>query len=272
MRQIVPNFPNVRGFFSAAFAFSFLTLIGLFLSACSSSSSYVKRSDLTSGGGGVFEVDEQKTVQRRIRKQEPWEVFAKGRNFLGESLRSDDARLGDAALSRGDTREALRLYRKALSGYPSMSDEEAIIYRVASVELSSDSAEAALSTLSRYFQEKSKDENDIDARFALLFAYAYGARGDVEQSLAWFSQASRSKSASPTILSASTSGIRGLLRKLPAQQFEMMSLQWKGDTTINRMIAEERYYRQTSNQPTPSRFAGGRFWDALRANSLFHLL
>ncbi len=183
------------------------------------------------------------TLSRNIRRM-PWELWAHGRDLEGTRIADISIARGDDMLRQGKRSEALVEYQEALKGRLSPAVSRALTFRIAAEQLSLDTAEAALVTLSTYFRSQGQGVAQVSPRFALLFGYAYGRNGDFDQSISWFSRAHDSSGPSESIGESATLAIDSLLVSIPSDKLDAASGQWKNNLLISAAIGRERGRRQ----------------------------
>jgi ABC-type branched-subunit amino acid transport system substrate-binding protein len=187
----------------------------------------------------------------------PWEVWALGRDLQGGPLADRILLEADELVRRGEREAALKVYRSIDQRRLTPLEREAAALRIASTQLSLDEARAALTTLSSYFRSAGKSEADVDPRFCLIFAYAYGRLLDFDQSLAWFSRTQRVAGAAGLREPAGL-GIRLLLRAIESEALYTLSKNWTTDSFVYTFIGQERRRRV---QPGYELLASsGPFW------------
>lgn len=173
----------------------------------------------------------------------PWEIWPLGTDLRGSPLRNPFMRQGDTSLRSGQRAKALESYSSARATPLAPSENEALVIRLASTELALDQPNKALTTLSNYFRTTGQAVDDVDARFSILFGYAYGRRADVDQSLAWFSRAARLTGRDPGLRDVAEQGARSLLRTIPEVRLAALTEQWNSDVFVRPLVGEERSRR-----------------------------
>ncbi|MGA1191581.1 MAG: penicillin-binding protein activator, partial [Bdellovibrionota bacterium] len=127
------------------------------------------------------------------------------------------------------------------------------------------SPEKTLRILSDYFRESGRAEESVTAPFSLLFAFAYGVRGDIDQSLAWFSRTNRIHAGVGGFSEAASSGLRALLRVPTQNELMLIGERWASDSFVSLILGQE--LRRRNLEPAPyeevdmedaTRYA--RFW------------
>ena len=195
-----------------------------------------------------------------LAKRMPWETWSFGRDLKGIQLKNAFIVQGDEYLRNDARTKALDFYKKANKAVMTPEEQEALAIRTASVELSLDKSKDALKTLSKYFKTSNKVVDDVDPRYSLLFAYAYGRNADIEQSIAWFSRVNRIEAGRGGLAEASDRGLRMLLKSLSDQEFEKLDPAWGTDSFVSNSMGQERRRRahRAYNPQTASQ--SGPFW------------
>ncbi|MBN8549490.1 MAG: penicillin-binding protein activator [Deltaproteobacteria bacterium] len=173
----------------------------------------------------------------------PWEIWPLGTDLAGQPFKSPLISEGDKELRAGRREQALEKYLQAQSGPLSGAEAEALVMRIASTELALDQPNKSLTTLSNYFRTSGKVVDDVDARFSLIFAYAYQRRGDLGQSMAWFARVAKVGLNQPGMRDAAERGVGTLVRSLPDDRLNEVSEQWSTETFIRVLVGEERSRR-----------------------------
>lgn len=175
----------------------------------------------------------------------PWELWSYGRDLKGDQITSPAIIRGDQTLRTGDRAGALNAYKEALTQNLSHAEREALMFRIAGVELALDKPNDVLVRLSDYFRNQRATIADVPPRFGLLFGYAYGRAGDYLQAVSWFS---RAKEISTGSLSAATEAALGrLLSTATDEKLNELNASWSGDLFVNGKIGEERARRASSD-------------------------
>lgn len=186
----------------------------------------------------------------------PWEVWPLNADLDGVPLRAVQLLRADEMVRFGERKLALDAYRAINPLTLAPNERAALALRIASTELALGDAQAALVTLSRHFGTQGQSSDEVGLPFSLLFGYAYGRHGDIEQSLAWLSRAQRLLT-DPLARVPSRSieqGMRVVLRSAPQAQLERVSDTWPDDVLVRRLAAEElaRRVQHRIADPTPA--------------------
>lgn len=198
----------------------------------------------------------------RLVKRQPWESWPFNRDLKGRQIRNAVILEGDEYLKRGYARQALERYRLALKDPLSSDSAEALIMRISSTELLLEQPEKALVSMSDFFRKEGKIVDDVDLRFSLLFAYAYGYKGDLEQSIAWFSRVYREADGRGGMADLAVQGLALLLRSLPSSSFEEAAARWSTDLAVNRQVSKERLRRTGVDFIEPeTKLVANKFWE-----------
>lgn len=184
-----------------------------------------------------------------LPKPLPWEVWPRGQDLQGERLRSPLILQGDDLLDQNVRGRALESYYRAQSAPLSPSEQAALVLRIASTELALDQASKSLNTLSAYFRTAGKSVDDVEPQFGIVFGYAYGRSGDVEQTLAWFGRVLREQGSSSLLKPAAERGIRLMLRTVANERLDALTELWSTEGGIRALIGEERARRAAGGTP-----------------------
>lgn len=197
----------------------------------------------------------------------PWEAWSFSADLSGAPLVHPSILQGDEYLRRGDRRAALEEFKKAYSTKLQLAEQEALVMRKASTELALDRADEALATMSTHFRLSQRSVDEVDPKFSLVFAYAYGRSGDVDQSLAWFSRTFRISRSGPVTASAEQ-GVRLVLRATPSTRLGELVRTWHTDSFVHAAIGEERRRRTQRGYQESSQSFAARFWKEVQSESI----
>jgi ABC-type branched-subunit amino acid transport system substrate-binding protein len=178
----------------------------------------------------------------------------------GERLSNKDLLLGDELVQAGKRRAALDAYLRAKAQPLLPREGEAATVRVASQYLALDQSDKALSTVSTYFKSRGLNENQVELPFSLILAFAYGRKGDLDQSLAWFSRAKRQSLGRGFGAEVAAKGSQLLLRTVPGSNFESMAVKWRTDQFVNEQIGRERLRRASAGYDASGETSMRPFW------------
>lgn len=182
--------------------------------------------------------------EEHVFKPLPWELWQPLSDLNGVPLKRFEIIQGDEFFKQGDRRRALSEYQRIRSPQTLAPEErEALALRVASCQLATKQAPRALTTISEYFHREGKNEEQVDANFAVILGFAYGKTHDLEQSLAWFSRAQKSLGSSGRQSEAAQRGVVWLLRSLNEEEFESSAKVWRGDEFLANYFGQERKRR-----------------------------
>ncbi|RMG43466.1 MAG: penicillin-binding protein activator, partial [Candidatus Dadabacteria bacterium] len=239
----------------------------LLLSGCADTFDRIRETYVTRSEGehtGLIPPQHEENVRQpmEVISRMPWEQWPLGADLNGNPFRNKDLIAGDEYLRRGMYSAALKTFLKIPVSALSPLEEEALVMRIASTQLAVDQPADALETLSSYFRKKGLSVDQVDMRFSLVFAYAYGRLGEINQSLAWFSRVHRLSGGRGGMQEAAAKGVRMLLRSLPEGKFYALAPQWANDSFVRASIGQESRRRASTGT---DRFAGnrriGRFWE-----------
>jgi branched-chain amino acid transport system substrate-binding protein len=221
--------------------------------------------DYSEGGSSLPDYDQVERKPARLVRRLPWETWPLNRDLSGKEISDLTILQGDELLKSGHAAQALEKYRAVAPASLPDHLRGALVMRIASTELALDQPEKALSAMSGYFRELNKIPEDIDVRYSLIFSYSYGRKGDVDQSLAWFSRVNRISGGRGGMGDAASQGVRLLLKSLSNERFEKTASQWNTDSYINGLVGKERLrragadYSPEGESSTPNRFWEGEF-------------
>jgi branched-chain amino acid transport system substrate-binding protein len=215
----------------------------------------IREVDLAGAADSLVELEPQ-----QMSKPLPWELWVYGRSSEGETLTNRDLLVGDEYARQGNYELALAEYSKALSSSTSDLEQRTSYYRQGAMHLALDRADPALQILSDYFKRRSLIVANVDSVGSLLFAYAYGRKGDFDQSLAWFARAEQLTSASNALQQPAISAIQirqnaaqgsaEVLGALSSENFERVATAWTSDSFMRQQIALERSRRAREGEPS----------------------
>lgn len=197
----------------------------------------------------------------RLVKRMPWELWPLNRTMQGYPVKNALIIKGDEHLKENEAQAALREYQQALKTQLTQDEYEALIVRIASTQLRLDLSEQALSTLSRYFQRIGKSVDEVDVRFGIIFAYAYGRKGNYDQSFAWFSRINSISAGRGGMADAATEGASLLIRSIKPQEFSNVANTWAADPFISEIFAKDRLRRERRDFDFGANDQTERFWE-----------
>jgi branched-chain amino acid transport system substrate-binding protein len=233
--------------------FLILLLFSVF-SGCSSRKSKVSLAGRGSSGPAL-EAPSEKTLP-------PFVLWNFGQDLEGQSITDASLRRGDEFYKRGDVSGALSIYRTLDERYLTSQLYGALVVRKASAYLTVDQPQAALDVLSTYFDQANLSAEKVTGIFSLLLAYAYGASGEVDQSLAWFSKTYVTESSSALYSDSAQKGVQYLLNTIPTSDFLTVAAKWKSDPNIGQFVEQEDAIRSTpENKKVYAGPVGGDFWN-----------
>jgi len=178
----------------------------------------------------------------------PWQSWVDHRDLSGRPVTNMALLEGDELFALGHYRNALIKYNQAKNPTASRGEQDALILREAAARLALNSPEKALRILSDYFRESGRAEESVTAPFSLIFAFAYGVRGDIDQSLAWFSRTNRIHAGVGGFSEAASSGLRSLLRIPSRGELIGIGERWTADSFVSLLVGQE--LRRRSLEPS----------------------
>jgi branched-chain amino acid transport system substrate-binding protein len=191
----------------------------------------------------------------------PWERWSLEQDQQGAPLTNYIVLQGDQFFRQGNRRDACAAYYRARKERLNAFEAEALLFRFASCELAYDRPEVALSSVGDYFKAQKIGATEVDARFALLLAYAYGRKGDTEQSLAWFSHVQSASNSHGTLAIAAENGVSMLASTLSDRDLSDMEEFWRTNPFVRRVAMHELRRRHASGLKITQ--ASGRPFDRL---------
>lgn len=197
-----------------------------------------------------IKLPENETLAAR-RDEKPWEVFSLGYDLYGRPLQNRFLALGDEYFSQGLKNQAIGEYLKAETAGDILSpaEEEVAILRISAAELSQDRARESLAILSKYFAQEGRGVDTVKPPFSIVFGYAYGRSGDINQALAWLSRAFRTAAGNAKISTSARTGVDLILRSLSDEKLYDLPSQWLSDTFISGAIGRENRRRAETLTP-----------------------
>lgn len=192
------------------------------------------------------------------RLREPFEVWDFGRDLDRNRLDQRGIGVADELVREGRRREALDRYLSLRSPILIRSDKIALELRIASTQLALGDPTAALDTLTAVYREQKKGVGEVNAPYSLIFAYAYGQKGNFDQSLAWFAKVERITKGSGVVGQAVSYGMRALVRTMPSGNLASSGASFGRDSFVGRFISSEQERRRTATYSQQS--VGDAFW------------
>lgn len=192
----------------------------------------------------------------------PWVMWAARRDLNGQMLTNVSVIQGDEFAAAGDYQRALTEYTRARSQTLPAGERDALAVRIASTYLALDQVDDSLKSLSDHARGQSKQVETIDPFTGLIFAYGYGRKGDIDQSLAWFSRVSQQSTGRDGARNMAEQGVRSLFRTLPEDAFAKIEPTWSQDSFIRAMLGQEARNRaQRGYAAAQNAGIGIRFWE-----------
>lgn len=187
---------------------------------------------------------QEKSLDQRVEpvtEIAPWEVWSQ------ETFGDTDFRQAEALQKNGDFLGAARAYEQAQqSAMAQPLRDEAFLRRVG-VLLKAGQAIAVLRLVSQQVARRGQKIEEVEGRLALVTAFAYELRGDLDQTLAWLGVAYRQGEGLGQVHAVASHEIERILSRLRSQQFEVEAERWSGDPLLGAFFAKEREQR-TSNK------------------------
>lgn len=191
----------------------------------------------------------------------PWETWPLDVDLHGGEIKNFYMQRGDELVFQGKRDQALSFYQQAVGRTLEPEGREALVLRIASCQLALDQPQAALRTIGQFFKSQGRDESNVDPRFSLVLAYAYGRKQDWDQGLAWFSRAQQISTGSLSIKRAAGMGTSLLLRAVPDAKLEAMESVWQSDPFIYSALNSEKRRRTQQGITVGLGEAKRPFWE-----------
>ncbi|RMD88159.1 MAG: hypothetical protein D6808_00180 [Candidatus Dadabacteria bacterium] len=198
------------------------------------------------------------STQKGGPKRFPWERWGRHIDMNGSPIRNFYIKKGDDLIEEGLRKEALSFYLRAQKESISAAEREALIYRIASCYLVLDRPGKALVILTKYFKGRSQGVSSVGIRFSLLFAYAYGRKGDYDQSLAWFSRVYRLARGKGGFAAEAREGVSALLSSIPKDELDVVYESWRSEPFVGPIVARVRADRASGLRKSAYIFGGSR--------------
>jgi branched-chain amino acid transport system substrate-binding protein len=192
-------------------------------------------------------------------KSLPWESWSPGRDLGGQPIKESAVLTGDAYVAEGQRVQALKEYRSVNLNKLTAETRAAVIYRIASMQLAVDQPKKSLASLAMFFEKSKAEVQDVDPRFSLLFAYAYGRTGELDQAFAWFSRVNQLAAGNGGLHDAAGQGVRMLARSIPDEQYQTVVQNWSTDSFVHSLLGQETRRRSSGGIKVVSG-AGRPFW------------
>ncbi len=237
-------------------ALALLVLVAFFFTACSSEK-YSR--PLAAVSGDIREAGVSTSGENL-----PWELWTSGKTLQGAVFRNENIIEGDELVTEGKRKRALELYSSVNQASLTPDEKEALVLRIAGTQLALEMSPKALSTMSAYFRTLGATEDSVNSRFALVFAYAYGHKNNVDQCLAWFARAAKGAKGEAGLAQSAQAGARLFLRTLSDEQITKLTEVWTTDSFVYALVGQERRRRAGQGFVATKR-SGGVFWNVPRS-------
>lgn len=248
-----PNQKSDRGvYYAVAHMLLLLTLI--LVSSCR-----VSNRELWEPNEGIKTPD-LASEPTRIEDRAPFEIWQFKTDLSGGEIANPAMIRGDEYLQTSRYDRALEQYLEARNTALSVKEREANELRIAICQLALGDDKRALTDITDYNRSLSLPVTDVGPQFSLLYGYAYGGTGSVDQSLAWFSRVNRLTNSDQTVIKAAKIGVRRLLGILPDADFFQTRDEWFTDPFINQLIGREEERRQKPGYLPPETASFSLFW------------
>lgn len=197
----------------------------------------------------------------------PWETWREGQDLAGAEILNPLILSGDRYWLSGERREAKKAYDRALKlkDLPERVSEAAAL-RSAALTLSLDEPMSSLEIISGFMRSTGREVSGASAEFSLVFGFAYGRSGDLEQALAWFGKALDSGTRGRRNLPAEQ-GARGVIRMAGDSKFNELDRKFKASASLQPIFAEERIRRSRGLVQVGGKSEFAEFWASDDPNS-----
>ena len=197
-----------------------------------------------------------------VVRRYPWELWASGQSPRGEAIKNLQLLNGDRFRDQGLIKAAAEQFYSATKLPLAKYEVDSAQLRLASIELMSGNSSQTLLILSDYMKKLGLNVAQVDPYFGLVFAFAYGAQSDYEQSLAWFSQVLRTAQSDARIAPIASKAVTAFIQTLPQLDFERVKSVWLGDLYLAKLIQQEAD-RRVAGGPIRVISPGRYFWDGV---------
>lgn len=180
----------------------------------------------------------------------PWELWSPTKDMDGLPIVSFRIIKGDEIARSGDREGALKLYHAIEPRGLLPQEREALIFRIASMQLALNRVKDSLHTVSRFFTERNESEENVSAQFSILLGYGYARNKEIDQSLAWFSRAHKLGSYNKSYDAIAESGVRTALRSLSRDELNRLTSVWSEDSFIRKIVGQENEILSRAGSPS----------------------
>ncbi len=232
-------------------------LLAVFIFACSGGS----KQKYPAGSSAPSASLNGGTTHMQIGTDLPWVTWLDGKDLNGADFNVAAILKGDEYLRSRQWVLALKEFTSVRAAGLSFAQKQALALRISTAELQLGQPAGALRTISDFYKAEKLGVDKVDLPSALIFAYAYGASADFDQSLAWFSRSRTVAEARYASGDYVARGVKLLLEVASSNQFETLAKTWHSDTFINTEIGRERARRARIGVVDFSVPSQKRFWE-----------
>lgn len=221
-----------------SFSINYLLVFIFFLYACSSPQIPIRKPfPYSPAANGLPAASPLKSSDRQNLEPPPWEVWEL------QDFGVDSLRIANRAIRDGKLDLAIEKYQDSLSSLQSSEQAEYALMMISSTFLKSDKPNECLGIITKYASKRGLHAGQLDARFSLLAAFSYLRMKDLNQSLAWFSQAFKAASGSGVVAESSRKSARKLISQQTSDSLSTLKSKWSTDTFISSLLREEQERR-----------------------------
>lgn len=170
----------------------------------------------------------------------PWVLWSSATTISGRPINNSDILYGDRFFEEQRFGDAIGAYNDAWKGRLSKDERESLAYRRAATMMAMNKAQDGLEGLSKYFQQMKIAVADLDPVQSVFLGYAYGASGNIGQSLAWFSRGVDGAATIPWVRERARMGVEAVLRVVPPNEFEKVAKRVSSESALRSLVAKER--------------------------------
>lgn len=221
---------NLKSFLIKLFSISFFLL----LFACVQQAQIPIRKPLPHSAP---KTNSQKYQNKISHKKAPWDVW----EFIDYG--DENLKLGNRLLEEGQLDKSIEKYQESLSLLKNSEQAEYALMMICSTLLKKDKPNDCLNLITKYASKRSIGAAQLDSRFSLLAGYSYLRIKDVNQTLAWFSQAFKASSGNGRVAQQSRDASRQLVRQQSQDSLFNLTSKWSNDVFVYSLIKEEKERR-----------------------------
>lgn len=183
------------------------------------------------------------------RPRNPWDTWRPGETLNGKPLNDKAIRHADELYQKGDMRGALREYQSAARRKLSGEDREALFVRIAGTQLGIGETEKSMSTASGFYGGNQGAVDRVNPQFSIILGYGYARTGNLQQGLAWFSQAAKRSAGNRDLEEAARAGVRDVLTQASDADIDSLDATWSQNALVGPVLGEVRKMRSRGMSP-----------------------